>query len=182
MYCSAAAAQTSARLGWPKVADDAPPDAPEPPGYGDGFRAAGVEPPPWRGPVGEAFPCGCADAMRNGAKSTADGSRLYALEPLMDKYGIQVYLAGHEHNYERLYPILNGSWTASYDRPGRPVHVLTGAGGAYSKDPFGPEAPWDAARSSEWSYSDITVNKTHFALKQRLNTNSTVIDSFVLVR
>ena len=62
------------------------------------------------------------------------------------------------------------------------MHVVTGSGGAYSKDPFGTAAPFDAFRSSEWSYSDIYVNRTHFILRQLLATNSTVIDTFTLTR
>ena len=42
-------------------------------------------------------------------KVRVDGTgRKYGVEPLMDKYSVDVYLAGHEHNYERLYPVLNG--------------------------------------------------------------------------
>ena len=84
-----------------------------------------------------------------------------------------------KHNYER-WPTLNGTVTKSYDRPGKPVHVVTGAGGAYSKDEFGDAGPH--ARSSEWSWSDISVNRTHFVLTQRLASNSSVIDSFALTR
>jgi hypothetical protein len=29
------------------------------------------------------------------------GGRAYGIEPLMEEYGIDVYLTGHEHNYER---------------------------------------------------------------------------------
>ena len=48
MYCSATAAASSSRLGWPKQPDGMSKDAPPPDGYGDGFRAHGVHPPPWR--------------------------------------------------------------------------------------------------------------------------------------
>ena len=81
-----------------------------------------------------------------------------------------------------MWPTLNGSFVKSYDSPGKPVHVLTGSGGAYSKDALGAAGPWDAYRSGEWSYSDIVANRTHLELKQRLATNSSVIDSFVLKR
>ena len=36
--------------------------------------------------------------------------------------------------------------------------------------------------SSEWSYSDITATRSHFALRQRLATDSSVIDAFTLTR
>eukprot|EP01052_Picozoa_sp_SAG31_P039635 SAG31_NODE_5536_length_2470_cov_2.418389_2_plen_89_part_00 len=71
-----------------------------------------------------------------------------------------------------------------HHKPGKPVHIVTGAGGAYSKDPFtGPSGPWDARfRSEQWSYSDFLANKTHMWLRQRAATDGSVIDEMVLVR
>ena len=55
--------------------------------------------------------------------------------------------------------------------------------GAYSKDPFTSNiSTYDAFRSGEWCYSDIVVNRTSFHLRQRLATNSTVIDEFIMKR
>ena len=68
-----------------------------------------------------------------------DGTgRDFGVEPLMEEHSVDLYLCGHEHNYERLFPVLNGSFTpnGTFDKPGKPVHIVTGAGGAYSKDPF----------------------------------------------
>jgi hypothetical protein len=186
MYCSSSLAASSARLGWPKQPEHMPKDTPPPKGYGDGFRAHRVHPPAWAASAmgdGIGAPsCGVDDLLRNGMHSIEGGGRVYGLEPLMAKYGVDVYLTGHEHFYERLWPTINGSYLHTYDAPGWPVHVLTGSGGAYSKDTLGSIGPWDAFRSGEWSYSDIFVNRTHFELKQRLATNSTVIDHFVLKR
>ena len=40
---------------------------------------------------------------------------------------------------------MNGTFTKTLARPGMPVHIVIGAGGAYSKDPFtGDPAPADA--------------------------------------
>ena len=190
MYCSSITAEKhlASHLGWPKKPDTTPADAPPPKGYGDGFRAMGLEPPAWDGSdmVAAAAatgipPCGIGDLLRNGM-ITSGGARRFGLEPLMSQFEVDVYLTGHEHNYERLWPVLNGSITKSYAAPGKPVHVVTGSGGAYGKDTFGDQGPWDAFRSSEWSYSDIHANQTHLVLKQRLTTNSSVIDGFSLTR
>mmetsp|Transcript_54517 Transcript_54517/g.118620 ORF Transcript_54517/g.118620 Transcript_54517/m.118620 type:complete len:195 (-) Transcript_54517:29-613(-) len=187
MYCSS----TTMELGWPKQDEDLRPGATPPPGYGDGFRAIGVEPPTWFhktddsrvGEGGGAPVCGVGDLLRNGMVSVTPGEpRRYAMEPLMHKYGVDLYLCGHEHNYERLWPVLNGTYTTTYDAPGKPVHVVTGSGGAYGKDTFGGAGPWDAFRSNQWSYSDVMVNRTHMVFRQRLATNSTVLDQFTLTR
>lgn len=100
----------------------------------------------------------------------------------MAEYNVDLYLTGHEHNYERMWPVLNGSVTKTYNSPGKPVHIVTGDGGAYSSDAFGSPGPWDAFRTNAWSYSDVTVNRTHAMFRQRLATNGTVIDQFVLIK
>lgn len=209
MYCTSLTSTLTSHLGWPLQPDEliqpGKPPPPEPAGYGDKFRALGLEPPPWlfldpqmkdwpnslgsmHDPTTqEVYDCGVAELIRNGMVSTKDGSRLFAIEPLMAKHGVDIYLTGHEHNYERTFPVLNGTviQTAdphSFHRPKAPIHVLTGAGGAYSHDMFGPPANYDAFRTLEWSFSDIVVNRTHLGLKQRLASNGTTIDEFVISR
>jgi len=161
MYCTSITSMYSSHLGWPKRPDSMPAGTEAPAGYGDGFRAYGVEPPEWEMEAPPVTTCGIADLLRNGMISTGNTSqRVYGLEPLMQKYSVDVYLTGHEHNYERLWPIWNGSFVQSYESPRKPVHVVTGSAGAYSKDTFGPAAPFDAYRSTEWSFSDVYVNRT----------------------
>lgn len=55
------------------------------------------------------------------------------LEPLMRQYGVDLYLAGHLHNYERSYPVYNGSVVStSYVKPNATVHVVVGMAGNVS--------------------------------------------------
>merc|ERR1711908_47304 len=104
-------------------------------------------------------------------------------------YGVDLYLTGHEHNYERTLPVLNGTVSRGtsgnpnyFDAPGKPIHILTGAGGAYSHDLFGPFADYDAFRALNWSFSDLVANGTHLGFKQRLASNGKEFDEFVLRR
>ena len=56
-----------------------------------------------------------------------------ALEPLLQRYGVDLYLAGHLHNYERSFPVFNGTRTStSYDHPNSTVHVVVGMAGSVS--------------------------------------------------
>jgi hypothetical protein len=49
------------------------------------------------------------------------------LEPLMLKYGVDVYAAGHQHQYESMYPVKHGVPTAKhFENPRAPTHFLTG--------------------------------------------------------
>ena len=46
----------------------------------------------------------------------------YALEPLLHEYSVDMFMAGHEHSYERFYPVYNytigkGSEEAPYNNP-----------------------------------------------------------------
>jgi hypothetical protein len=67
------------------------------------------------------------------------------VSPLLEKYGVQLALTGHEHSYERTVPLQEQSTT------GRPVtYIVTGGGGA----PLYPAgvARWTAASASVHHY------------------------------
>lgn len=54
--------------------------------------------------------------------------KLYPLEPLFLKYGVDVYLFGHAHAYERNFPVYGGLDTPiitfNYTDPFAPIHIL----------------------------------------------------------
>jgi hypothetical protein len=60
-----------------------------------------------------------------------DASVNQFLLPLLTQYKVDFYLSGHEHNYERYYPINNqGSIAQSnYQNPQVPIYFVNGAGG-----------------------------------------------------
>ena len=41
----------------------------------------------------------------------------YGMEELLFKHGVDVYVNGHEHSWERTYPIYKGKFDQSYDSP-----------------------------------------------------------------
>eukprot|EP01121_Diplochlamys_sp_Union-15-3_P003024 TRINITY_DN1285_c0_g1_i1.p1 TRINITY_DN1285_c0_g1~~TRINITY_DN1285_c0_g1_i1.p1 ORF type:complete len:505 (+),score=80.78 TRINITY_DN1285_c0_g1_i1:262-1776(+) len=95
------------------------------------------------------------------------GARFQQLiEPLMIKYKVDLYLCGHMHMYERIYPVINGtSITKSntYVNPGIPAHVVVGASGVFLDDTFVDPVPeWSAIRTGEyWGYGQMSINSTH---------------------
>ena len=119
MYCSSITGQKTSHLGYPKKTDaDEENDKPEPANYGHGFRKLGFHPPAWKKDdmltdVGDDTTCGCADLIKNGMISEKDGSRSFGLEALMDKHKVDIYFTGHEHNYERTWPVLNNKFVKS---------------------------------------------------------------------
>lgn len=66
------------------------------------------------------------------------------LGPMFETYGVDLLLAGHEHNYERTKPIKAFNQSSSY--PGL-VHVITGGGGAALR-PITPNANTEVAISA----------------------------------
>jgi len=63
-----------------------------------------------------------------------EGAYRGAFASLMDKYAVDFVLSGHDHFYERSYPLRDG-WIAQgyanpeYVRPGGTIYVVTGGGG-----------------------------------------------------
>ena len=52
------------------------------------------------------------------------------LEPLFHSYGVDVIFEGHEHAYERMWPVYNETVTGeSYNNPKAPVHIISGFAG-----------------------------------------------------
>jgi len=118
------------------------------------------------------------------------GYRIYGIEKLLYKYGVDLYLCGHEHSYERLFPVynstvMNGSVAAPYYNPKATVHIITGSAGCKEGlERFGPHGmgPWSAFRSSTYGYARMTVyNGTHLHWEQVLDSTGKVIDQFWLI-
>ena len=55
---------------------------------------------------------------------------LFSLEAVFYKYGVDFIIQGHEHSYERLYPVFNQTVTQlNYVNPKAPVHIISGQAG-----------------------------------------------------
>lgn len=90
------------------------------------------------------------------------------LEEMFMDYGVDFFFNGHEHNYERSYPIYKGNSTRSNIDPKGPIYVVSGAAGSREMhEPFTRDQPsWSAFRSNTFGYSVLDVyNKTHVHLQ-----------------
>ncbi|KAK6644898.1 hypothetical protein RUM43_001174 [Polyplax serrata] len=113
------------------------------------------------------------------------------LEKIFYKYGVDIEIWGHEHNYERSWPlfdykIFNGSNKNPFHNPGGPIHVTTGAAGSKEKfDPFEVQLRnWTAFRSDDYSYTRMKVfNATHIFFEQiSANKSGNPIDNFWVIK
>ena len=111
----------------------------------------------------------------------------FALRPL------DLYLAAHEHSYERTYPTRNGTvdWSSVrndnlYVNPAYPTHIITGSGGCreyfdyYDRVFYGP---WSVVRSATYGYGHLTVyNETHMLWDQGLDEGRGGVDTLWIVK
>jgi 3',5'-cyclic AMP phosphodiesterase CpdA len=112
----------------------------------------------------------------------------WGLEDLLYKYGVDLYLCGHEHSYERLWPVYqsrvyNGSLAFPYTDPPAPVHIISGAAGNQEQfDVFGPAADWSAFRSSTYGFGELTVYNATVAQWRQILADGTLLDEINVVK
>ncbi|KAL3152817.1 hypothetical protein ABBQ38_012398 [Trebouxia sp. C0009 RCD-2024] len=87
-----------------------------------------------------------------------------AMEPLFYQYGVDVVLTGHEHNYERSYPVYQ-------DKPDNcgPTYIIIGDGGneeGVENDFTQPQAGWSA-------YRDLAFGQAEFVILNQTSANWT---------
>lgn len=118
------------------------------------------------------------------------GENEWGLEKLFYDYGVDIQFYGHEHVYERFFPVYdgkvyNGSVEKPYVNPKAPIHMLSGAAGCYEGLYYFNDTKPDYAafQSSDFGYSRVKVfNASHLRLEQLSIRQGKVIDSFWLVK
>lgn len=91
------------------------------------------------------------------------------LEPVFFKYGVDFWFNGHEHSYERSFPVYKGKSDRSNIDPKATIYVVTGAAGCSEMhEGFTRVAPsWSAFRSNTFGYSRMVIyNRTHLHWQQ----------------
>lgn len=97
----------------------------------------------------------------SGRNGNTEGSRK-VLEPMMIRHGVDLYLAGHDHDYERFAPIQG-------------VHyVVSGGGGSYLYN-FKETQPHSQVRLKTHHFLEVEVTRDHLWLKA-INRYGDVID------
>lgn len=103
------------------------------------------------------------------------------MEPILFEYGVDFFINGHEHNYERSYPLYQNKSTKSNIDPKAPIYIVSGAAGSVElHEPFTrPQPSWSAFRSNSFGYSVATVyNATHLHWQQ-VQTDPTGFHKFL---
>jgi len=114
-----------------------------------------------------------------------------SLEPLLSKYAVDIYLAGHLHNYGATWPLCNGALCdgrASYIDPKGTVHITEGNGGvpgqvSGTNSLHDPSQSWGRKSGSGGAYGRIIVSSpTQLTYEHVENPSGEVTDSFSLVK
>ncbi|XP_071832798.1 acid phosphatase type 7-like [Apostichopus japonicus] len=144
---------------------------------------------PWIITVGHRPPY-CSDTLTRQCELLYSETVRGAFEDIFYKYGVDLSFWGHEHNYERFWPLYNytvhnGSTSEPYTNPTSPVHIITGSAGcreAHSR--FGPMRYYDAFRSSDYGYTRLQIiNDTHINMQQVSDDqDGKIVDKVTLVK
>jgi hypothetical protein len=102
-----------------------------------------------------------------------------SLEPLLFKYGVDLFINGHEHNYERSYPLYKDKSDRSNIDPKAPIYIVSGAAGSREMhEPFDrPQPSWSAFRSNTFGYSVATIHNATHLHWQQVQTDPTALNS-----
>ena len=108
------------------------------------------------------------------------------LEPVFAKYQVDMYLCGHVHWYERLYPVAKGiPVQKDYINPSSPVYLINGAAGNIEGHSWGGSGADYLAYLNQVDYgvAQLTVhNHTHLSWQWFRASDGQVVDTFVLVQ
>ncbi|XP_070536666.1 acid phosphatase type 7-like [Ptychodera flava] len=118
----------------------------------------------------------------------ADSIVRAGLEELFFNQGVDIIIQGHEHSYERLWPVYKDKvFTTNYSNPRAPIHIISGSAGCNEFDGvcvnpmLGPRGDWSAFRAwlpGLYGFGKLNiVNSTHVHWEQILALNGQVIDS-----
>jgi hypothetical protein len=104
-----------------------------------------------------------------------------ALDPLLDRYRVNLVLVGHQHSYERTCPLVNGTCAAA--SAFGTVHAVVGSAGA-TLEGCGFSAlngQVDVAHANMWGYARMTADDESFRFQFVNNADGTVFDEVDLL-
>ncbi|MFH2105483.1 MAG: metallophosphoesterase [Parcubacteria group bacterium] len=110
-------------------------------------------------------------AYSSGAHGS-DSGIINNLVPLFERYGVRFVFSGHDHIYERSFPVYQG---AVNNRNGV-IYIVAGAGGAPLYN-ITPGNWWTAEAESAYSFVYLQITPTSFT-GQTIDRSGNVFDSF----
>ena len=112
-----------------------------------------------------------------------------AMESLLFEYNVDLALWGHDHHYERTYPVFqeevysnnSGDMSNPYYSPGATIHIVAGNSGREVYDGLvEPQPEWSAYREVSYGYTKFDATKTSINYKFIRNSDGSIGDEFWL--
>jgi len=109
-----------------------------------------------------------------------------AFLPLLQKYQVDFYFSGHEHNYERYYPITNtgGLCQKDYNNSACPIYFVNGAGGNVEGHQHGSGNPNYLAYRDDGDYgwARLTVHNVSTIQWEFITDKDVVVDTVAITK
>jgi len=110
--------------------------------------------------------------------------------PIFEQYGVDLYISGHLHFYERMYPIAAGvpeKYSGQvYTNPRAPVYVVNGAAGNDERLTQVTEYNYTLGAyfdNADYGYGQIIVhNSSHLQWQYIITNNDSIVDQLWLVQ
>lgn len=112
------------------------------------------------------------------------------LGPLFDAHGIDLVITGHDHNYERTYPIRTVNFNeptvmstdqSNYTNPGAPIYIVTGGGGRSLYGLQNPKPAWSATGCRCYEFFKVTISGNTLS-GVTIGEDGATVDSFSLTK
>eukprot|EP01137_Pigoraptor_chileana_P035525 Opistho-2@29685 len=108
------------------------------------------------------------------------------LEGVFNRYKVDVYASGHNHQYERSFPVFNSTVVTSYENAPYTVHIVNGAAG----NPEGNDPTWDPTSKIrafhgsgfDTGYLRMNVNRTAIAWEFVDANKKKAVDAFTMTK
>ena len=113
-----------------------------------------------------------------------------AMEGLLFDYQVDLAIWGHDHHYERTYPVFeenvysnnSGNLDDPFYKPGATIHIVAGMAGRSTYDGLEePQPLWSAYREVAYGYTLFEATYTSINYKFIRNSDNQVADEFWLV-
>jgi predicted phosphodiesterase len=113
-----------------------------------------------------------------------------AMEILLYDFQVDLAVWGHDHHYERTYPVFeenvysnnSGSANDPFYKPGATIHIVAGMSGRTTYDGLEEPKPlWSAYREVEYGYTLFEATKTTINYKFIRNSDNQVADEFWII-
>lgn len=109
------------------------------------------------------------------------------LSPLFDQYDVDLVFTGHNHLYERTYPLRYGSFGnpiigatgTAYTNPDATVYVVTGGGG-HGLHSFNEQPSWIASRCQCYEIVRVDVDDAGILTVSALGVDGSTVDRFTI--